>query len=167
MKKECEKYKAVIMSADGHLDRETCEHIASCRDCEGLASAWMSLKNARLPGDGRTSPDMDFAVISRSDGFNRSHRLSKPSSVLTKIIYFTAAAACLLLVSWLILSYQHRLPENQQDYNMNWQATSMERDMLDVEIGLELVREDLTSGEWRGEYKLINKQTEKIFNYDL
>ena len=167
MKKDCEKYKAVIMSADGHLDRETCEHIASCRDCEALASAWMSLKNARLPGDGRTSPEMDFAVINRSDGVNRSHRISKPSSMLTKIIYFTAAAACLLLVSWLILSYNYRIPDDEQDYKMNWQATSMERDMLDIEIGLELVNEDLTSGEWRGEYKLINKQTEKLFDYDI
>ncbi len=164
MNKECEKYKAIILASDSHLDRETCDHIAGCPECEALASAWMSLRNVRLPDDGRTSPEIDFAVISRSDAFSRRQNLRRPSSILTKIIYFTAAAACMLLVAWLVLSYNYRLSEKDQDEaNISWHSSSIDNDMMYLETNLEIVRRDLTSGHTRPEFKLINKQTEKLF----
>jgi hypothetical protein len=164
MSKDCEKYKAIILASDSHLDRETCNHIAECPECEALASAWMSLRNIRLPNDSRTTPELDFAIISRSDTFSRRQNVHGPSSIVTKIIYFTAAAACMLLVSWLVLSYNYRLTKEETDHaNISWRSSSMEKDMFYMETNLEVVRRDLVSGEWRREFRLINKQTEKLF----
>ena len=162
MSKDCEKYKAIILAEDNHLDRETCDHIAGCPECEALASAWMSLKNVRLPGDGRTLPDLDFSIISRSDRFAGRSNLKKTSSALTKIIYFTAAAACMLLVSWLIVSYNVQKKNDTKEL-MSWNSASINRDMVFMESNLELVRRDISSSHWQPEYKLIDKKTEKLF----
>ena len=87
----CEKAKELILS-DAESGEKLEAHVASCKECRNLASAWASIKGIKPPDIGGPSRNLDFKIRDEAVAFLDPRKINH--KVFVRRIFMYATAAC-------------------------------------------------------------------------
>jgi hypothetical protein len=143
----CERAKELILS-DAESGEKLEAHVASCKECRKLASAWASLKGIKPPDIGGPSRNLDFKIRGEAAAFLDTRKIHH--KVFLRRIFMYATAACCVFVTWIGLDKIDHQGKTHRDNiasssTIPWSNIDMEKDFFELTAELELSMESIYS----------------------
>jgi len=155
MKKQCDRFMEEILSSDESYSEEVRRHIRTCPSCRVVASEWEAVRSS---ASRRETPDIvDFSI--RNAASARHQRVDYYKHIIHRLVYVTAAAACVLLVFSIFLFSDKRLAPVASPINQNPAATmwisNLDKGLLTLDTEIEINRRLISISQDNVDYEKI------------
>ena len=142
----CEKARQMILGEGFAKAEELKDHLAACKDCASLASAWETFESLKPSDTPAPSPALDIKIMDAAQSY-LVDRKKHQKMVFVRRIAIYATAACCVFATWTALHTIGHDARVQQKPNMvtksqphaNWQKNAeMDIELYNLATELEL-----------------------------
>lgn len=162
MKNNCKTTAEAIMASDSAFSADISRHCAACEECNRLAVSWEKLRSAKAMPATEIPLSVDFAVLTAAKNF--TVKSNRHKVMIKRILYYSSAAACLLLACMIYLHEYRSQAAQNKIMQKSWDWTGFEKESFELNAAVEISSAYMTIGSNKNE--ALEKFVQNNFDYD-